>query len=243
MQDIDIVRIKNELRTDSRMLAGFLDHRHRTILENIDKYLSKFSELGRVPFETGTLETNGGKQTQRFALLNEDQCYFLLTLMRNNERVVEAKLALVKAFRDARAQLAERDSARIEGKRVRRLETDSIKMLVDYASAQGSQSAKRYYANVTRMTNDMLCIGAGQRDSLNAGQLKQLAAIETVIDLAIRDGIRAAMEYKDIYNLAKQRAGALICVFEMGMEFCPTTKSHTTVPTCQTSLATSKGIK
>ena len=216
MQEIEITRIKNELRTDSRLLASFLDHRHRTILENVDRYLSEFNEFGRVPFETGTLETNGGKQSQRYALLNEAQCYFLLTLMRNNTKVVRAKVALVKAFEETKVQLAERDAVRIEGKKVRRLETDSIKLLVDYASAKGSKSAERYYTNVTRMTNELLGIKAGQRDSLDATQLKQMATLETIVDLAIRDGIRAEMEYKEVYQLAKKRAGALVEV--MGLK-------------------------
>jgi len=210
MKDISITQIRDELRTDSRLLAGFLDHRHRTILENVDKYRVKFLELGGVPFETGTLKTNGGSQKQRYALLNEDQCYFLLTLMRNNDKIVDAKLALVKAFKQARAQIARRDIARIDGKEVRRMETDSIKQLVEYASANGSRSADRYYTNITRMTNSMLNIESGKRDALSASELKQVAIVEGVVDLAIRDGIKAEMPYKDIYKLAKTRAAMVV---------------------------------
>jgi phage regulator Rha-like protein len=206
MTEIQITQIKNELRTDSRLLAGFLDHRHRTILENIDKYRSELEQLGGLPFETGTLQTNGGPQKQRFALLSEDQCYFLLTLMRNNEKVVAAKLALVKAFKEARAQVARRDIARADGKAIRRMETDSIKALVEYASAAGSKSANRYYTNITKMTNDILGIEAGQRDKMDETQLRQVMVIENVVDLAIRDGIKAEMPYKEIYQLAKTRA-------------------------------------
>ncbi len=209
MTDLPIVKIKDELRTDSRLLASFLDHRHRTILENIDKYLTQFSELGGIPFQTEkgkALEQGGFAKAQRFALLNEDQCYFLLTLMRNNERIVKAKLELVKAFRDARAQLAKTDTARLEGKQVRRLETDSIKELVDYASARGSKSAQMYYANITKMTNKILGIKPGQRDKLTADELKKVTIIESVVDIAIRDGLKAEMNYRDIYKLAKSRA-------------------------------------
>lgn len=218
MQDIQITKIKNELRTDSRLLASFLDHRHRTILENIDKYSDEILELGGLPFETEKgkpLPQGGFSKSVRFAFLNEDQCYFLLTLMRNNARVVKAKLALVKSFKDARSQLAERDIARIEGKKVRRSETDSIKMLVEYASAKGSKSAERYYTNVTKMTNSLLGIEAGQRDDLSPNQLKQLSVIETIVDLAIRDGLKAELEYKDIYQLAKTRASALVGVLRI----------------------------
>ena len=206
MQELSIVQLKSELRTDSRLLAGFLDHRHRTILENIDKYSAELRSISGLPFETGTLETRGGVQSQRFAMLDEDQCYFLLTLMRNNERVIAAKLALVKAFKNARAQLAMRDVARLDGKLVRKAETDSIKLLVEYASANGSKSANRYYTNVTKMTNTLLGIEAGQREALDVSQLKQVAILESVVDIAIRDGVKAELPYKDIYQLAKERA-------------------------------------
>ena len=210
MKELSIVQLKSELRTDSRLLAGFLDHRHRTILENVDKYHAELSSISRLPFETGTIETRGGVQSQRFAMLDEDQCYFLLTLMRNNERVVAAKLALVKAFKNARAQLANRDIARLDGKEVRKAETDSIKLLVEYASAAGSKSAERYFGNVTRMTNSLLGIDAGVRDNLDANQLKQVSILEGVVDIAIRDGVKAEMPYKDIYQLAKERASHVV---------------------------------
>lgn len=209
MSDFLVLQIGNELRTDSRLLARFLNHRHRTILENVDKYLPLFSEIGRVPFETGTFQTAGGEQKQRYALLNESQCYFLLTLMRNNDRVVEAKLQLVKAFEDARRQLAKRDSARIEGKKARIAETESIKALVDYASASGSESANKYYVIITKMTNEFLGIESGERNSLSAERLKQIATVELVVDIAIRDGIKAELPYKDIYKLAKERVFSL----------------------------------
>ena len=212
MSQLSIVTIGKELRTDSRLLAEALDHRHRTILESIDKYLSQFSAISDVPFKTeaGVPRPQGGTTTVRYAMLTEDQCYFLLTLMRNNPKIVASKLALVKAFSNARAQLAQRDFARIEGKQVRAQETESIRALVDYATVQGSQSASRYYANVTKMTNTLLGIEAGQRDVLDTTQLKQVAIIEGVVDIAIRDGIKADMPYKDIYQLAKARSGMMI---------------------------------
>jgi phage regulator Rha-like protein len=210
--EIEIVSIKNELRTDSRLLSSYLDHRHRTILENIDKYLSELSQLGELTFqsERGEPRPQGGYSIIRYALLNEDQCYFILTLMRNNPHVVKAKLALVKAFSDARAQLAKRDIARIEGKQVRALETQAIKDLVIYASANGSKSADKYYMIITKMTNDLIGIESGQRNNLPAEKLKQITLVETMIDIAIRDGIKAELNYKEIYQLAKERASNVI---------------------------------
>ena len=117
--------------------------------------MSELSELSEVPFQTesGEIRSQGGRSITRYALLTEDQCYFVLTLMRNNPKVVKAKLNLVKAFSNARAQLAERDLARLDGKRVRKLEADSIKQLVEYASANGLK-ANLHYKDIYRLAKE-----------------------------------------------------------------------------------------
>lgn len=208
MNDISIICSNNELRTDSRNLASLLNHRHRTILENIDKYNCELVELGPLPFETekgSPLPQGGFAKETRFSLLNEDQCYFILTLMRNNDHVVKAKLNLVKAFRDARTQLAYRDIARIDGKQVRKLETKAISDLVDYAKAKGSKSADMYYTNITKMTNKLLGIESGTRDNLDARTLGDIAVMEKIVSNAVSDGINAGLDYKEIFQLAKNR--------------------------------------
>ena len=211
MNDISIIYSANELRTDSRDLAALLDHRHRTIFESITKYNSELLELGILPFETERLKTEQlGDREHKFAMLNEDQCYFVLTLMRNNARVVKAKLQLVKAFRDARTQLANRDIARVDGKQVRNLETKAIADLVEYAKAKGSKSAERYYSNITKMTNAMIGIKAGERDKLDARTLGDIAVMEKIVANAVSDGINAGMDYKDIYKLAKSRCALAV---------------------------------
>lgn len=156
-------------------------------------------------FTEARLEGQHGGGATRYFLLNEDQCYFLLTLMQNNNKAVQSKLKLVKAFRDARKQLAERDIARLDGKQVRRLETDAIKHLIEYAKASGSSKPEMYYSNITKMTNNALGIEAGQRDKMDARQLQLLKLAETIVEIAIRDGLKAELHYKDIYRLCKDR--------------------------------------
>ena len=212
----DLVQFNSNLipLVDSRLMSSRLDVRHRDMMRDIlDKYSSDFIEFGS--FARLLAKPEGGGRPQPYYLLNENQCYLLLTYIKNTPKARRLKQNLVQAFSDARDLLAQTQSARIEGKKVRRLETDSIKMLVDYASAKGSKSAERYYTNVTKMTNSLLGIEAGQRDSLSPTQLKQLSAIETIVDLAIRDGLKAELEYKDIYQLAKTRASALVDVLKI----------------------------
>ena len=208
---MDLIQIKKEFRVDSRLLANQLDTRHRTIFESIIKYESELLSISLLPIQTESVKTENsrGAKIQKYALLNEDQCYFVLTLMRNNDKVVALKLKLVKAFRDARKQLAERDIARLEGKKIRRDETDAIKELVDYAIANGSENANFYYANITKMTNDVLGIDKGMRDTLDKRQLSVLAMIEIAVRIAINDGLKAELTYKQIFALCKDRISEL----------------------------------
>lgn len=83
-------------------MALRLENKHKSVIELIGKNSDLFAEFGGVPFQTETLQTRGGKQEAKYALLNEDQCYFLLTLVRNSKKVVQLKAALVMAFRKAR---------------------------------------------------------------------------------------------------------------------------------------------
>ena len=207
--EIEIVNMDG-LRVDTRTLAPKLDVRHRGIIQNIRSYETEFSELGRVLFEKAPLSTPGGTQEIVYALLNEDQAYFLLTLSRNSPMVVRAKLSLVKAFKSARETLEHSTLARLEGKKARRIETDSIKRLVEYATQQGSKSADKYYMSVTKMTYDLLGLEAGQRDKLTKDQAQQLGMAELMVDIAIRNGIAMGLEYKAIYQLAKERVKHLV---------------------------------
>ena len=207
--EIEIVNMDG-LRVDTRTLAPKLDVRHRGIIQNIRSYEAEFSELGRVLFEKAPFQTPGGTQEIVYAMLNEDQAYFLLTLSRNSPMVVRAKLSLVKAFKSAREMMDQSTLARIEGKKARRIETDSIKKLVEYATQQGSKSADKYYMSVTKMTYDLLGFESGQRDNLTKDQAQQLGMAELMVDIAIRNGISMGLEYKAIYQLAKERVKNLV---------------------------------
>mgnify|MGYP000069424867 CR=1 FL=1 len=212
MNEISVINLSGELRADSRTFAPKMDIRHRQLMDNIRKYQSKFEELGLLPFETEAVEEDGarGIKYQQYALLNEDQAYFLLTLSRNTDAVVSAKLALVKAFRNARGQIATNEVARMEGKIARLEETGAIRELVQYATDQGSQSAKMYYVNITKMTNKLLGIETGKRDTLPADVLSKIGMVEKMVDITLRDGMKAGLPYKQIYELAKERSQQLI---------------------------------
>jgi phage regulator Rha-like protein len=90
-------------RADSRTIAEHLGTDHRSTYRLISRYAKSFERFGHLRFEIADGDRpQGGGKSARFALLNEDQCYFLLSLSRNTDRVVELKANLVQAFGDAR---------------------------------------------------------------------------------------------------------------------------------------------
>lgn len=103
---IQIQTVNNEARVDSRDIAEVLGNQHRNVVALIEDYRGDFESFSRVAFQTEAQKTAGGTQQVKFALLNEDQCYFLLTLVRNSDQVVPLKRGLVQAFKAARDLLA-----------------------------------------------------------------------------------------------------------------------------------------
>ena len=89
------------------------------------------------------------------------------------------------------------------------METDAIRDLVEYARTNGSKSSEMYYMTITKMTNSALGIDAGQRDNLDARKLNEIKIAETMVQIAISDGINAGLNYKDIYKLCKDRVSAI----------------------------------
>lgn len=107
MNAITLTHTRNEPRVDSRQLAKQLGTNHKTPMVLIERYLAKFEEFGVVPFQTEKhLVRTAGGRPERFSLLNEDQAFFLLSLSRNTDRVVDLKASLIMAFREARYEHA-----------------------------------------------------------------------------------------------------------------------------------------
>lgn len=98
---------------------------------------------------------------------------------------------------------------RQETKQVRKLETDQIKLFVEYARSQGSQSADRYYILFTNLINKRLGIESGGRDKADQGTLLRLKSLETVVELHLATLMRDELPYKKIYQEVKKFIDAL----------------------------------
>lgn len=210
MKEIVYVR-RNEIFTDSGIIAEETNVKHINIKELIIDYESEFKDFGTL--SVLNRESNGGRPEQYYAL-NEQQATFLLTLMRNSKKVVAFKLALVKEFYRMRQMLLQKSTkdwseARQSGKRARLSETDEIKALVDYAIKAGSKNADNYYLHYTRLANGAVGLKDGQRDKATHEALKGLEAIEHLIKRTVEEEIEKGTDYHDIYKIAKSRVGVL----------------------------------
>lgn len=81
MNEISVSPFEGELRADSRTFAPKMEIRHRQLMDNIKKYRVRFERMGVLPFQTEKPSEAGGRP-QEYALLNEKQAIFLLTLSR-----------------------------------------------------------------------------------------------------------------------------------------------------------------
>ncbi|WP_427017815.1 Rha family transcriptional regulator [Pseudarthrobacter sp. P1] len=94
------------LRVSSLALAEGAGVEHRAVLQLITNNIDDLEQFGGVAFEMRPFATAGGTQTQRIALLNEQQATLIMTYLRNTEKVKAFKLALVKAFFEMAKRLA-----------------------------------------------------------------------------------------------------------------------------------------
>lgn len=204
----DLVKLKgNDIFTDSLVIAQGTGNQHHAVRELIKKYKDDIEDFGTLLISNE--ESTGGRPTELF-LMNEEQATFLMTLLKNSKKVVAFKKELVRQFYEMRRLLLERQSphwqaTRLESKTNRRMETDEIKALVEYAKANGSKNADKYYVNFTKLANKVVGIPPDSRDAITASQLNNLILIEHIIGEIIKAGIRQGSYYKDIYQACKKQ--------------------------------------
>lgn len=182
--DIVLVQEQAVPRVDSRVIAAQLGKKHRSVYRLITDHQEDHETFGILRFEIAEIEGRG--QPEKYALLNEDQCYLLLTHTRNTEQTRRLKVALVKAFGEARRAAAERlskqvDPAWIEARR----DTKRGHVLTAFAlettrARLGKATERHHYQNESLLirfalqgNRDNLC-----RECMNSHELKVLARVE-----------------------------------------------------------------
>lgn len=177
-------------RVDSRLLAQHLGIQHKNVLANLRRHMEDFHQLGILAFKTPVI--NGRGQPEAFALLNEDQSCFLLSLFRYSKRVVDLKLQLVLVFRDVR-----------QGQNIHRKEyLPGYRALHDeIARLAGDTPHVRFvHMNVNKVINHAIGLGSGRRRGLPS---RDDALLVVALSLA-HDAVAVARDHKDGYFAVKQ---------------------------------------
>lgn len=195
---------KNNIFTNSRIIAEGTGNKHHAIRELIKRYKSDIEDFGTLLILNE--ESTGGRPMEVY-LLNEEQATFVITLLRNSKVVVKFKKELVRQFYAMRQFLMEKQSqlwtdTRQNNKENRLKETDVIKLLQDYAKEQGSTHSDKLYMVYTKLANTVI---DGKRDNMGVSGLNNLTLVESIILQTIQAGMSMQMYYKDIYKFCKDR--------------------------------------
>lgn len=94
--------------TTTLQIAIGLGLQHASVIKLVRTYRPDFADLGPIRFEIrkgGALQHGGYAKATEYAVLDEQQATFLMTLLRNSPRVIAFKKSLVKAFFEARTLL------------------------------------------------------------------------------------------------------------------------------------------
>jgi phage regulator Rha-like protein len=182
---------RNEQRIDSRLLARELRNQHRPVMALIDRYADTFGRFGKVLFQKAPSAHSRTGQRERFALLNEDQAYFLLALSRNTEHVVELKAKLVAAFQAARKAAELRQSEYLPA--YHQLH-DALHLLADGASHE-----RFLHMNVNKLVNRAADVEPGSRWRAPVPKQGLLIAAQVIAAGALS----GAADHREAYDRVK----------------------------------------
>ena len=178
-QKSELVTVVKEVAcVDSRILADSLGTLHKNTFAQIKAYQSDFEAFGKVPFQTEALASG---QRERFARLNEDQAFLLLTISRNTPTVRELKRKLVQAFSEARKVAQLRHCEYLPGHHELH---DRLHLL---AIAGGTSNERFVHINVNRLLNKVAGIEPGQRAASRLPQQSLLIVAQALAAQALRD--------------------------------------------------------
>ena len=201
LSDFVLTTTIDEARIDSRLLAKPLGNKHQSVFELLKNYRADFEELGLLRFQTG--KGTGGRP-EKFAMLNEDQAYLLLTYSRNNPKTRCLKIKLVKAFSEARKAA---DMRRTEYLPTYHRLQDAI-----HTAAAGSANERYVHINVAKLLNKTVGIDAGQRTA--APVAKQ--ALLIVGQMMAAQDMQSALDHRDGFQRVKQSMLALHNIAMLG---------------------------
>jgi Rha family phage regulatory protein len=207
--------VSDNMTTTSLIIAEHFGKAHKNVLQAIDN-LGCSEQFSRLNFQPSDFVNSRGKTYKGYVITRDG--FSMLVMGFTGTKAMQWKEKFLAAFNAMEKALLKQSNdvdwkaARLQLKSVRQETTDAIKDFVTYATAQGSQNAKMYYANITNMEYKALGLlqqakqtEGNFRDTLDLLQISQLQLAETLASKAIQKGMQDELHYKEIYIYAKQK--------------------------------------
>lgn len=199
---ITLTTDRGEARIDSRLVAEQLGNQHKNVIGLVRTYQQDFAELGRVAFETRTMQTAGGPQKYEVALLNENQCYLLLTYSRNTPRARALKINLVRAFSEARNRTSALDAQHLPLYHAMHAE---VSALARRAKECGSSTPEHlFHITANKALNAAMGIANGEQHTLTIEQQLILATLQAVYRRHLHSSLANGDDHREAGRKARE---------------------------------------
>lgn len=196
---------KNNAYTTSLIVSEYFGKQHYNVIRDIEN-LDCSKEFIALNFEGSKYKDARGK-TQPMYKIKKDGLVFLI-MGYKGKKARELKEKYIQQFNKMEKLIdeiltPEWQQQRLANKVTRKLETDQIKLFVNYAKEHGSKNADRYYTLFSKLANKYAYIS--NRDFSDFKKLKNLEMIENVINKEIIKLVSNEVEYHVAYNTIKNK--------------------------------------
>jgi len=213
---------RNEAFTSSNIVSDMLEVPNKDLLRTIDKVIKLYNltvlhstvkNAKHQPIFIETTYKNKRGRVYKSYDMNEAAYMLLAMQLSKYKNAREVQIAVVTAFSMMKEAILNHDNPewnqiRSEGKEVRKIETDVIKDLVEYARQQGATNYKFIYSNYTRMMNKEMQLiiesqGMPIKDLSTKQDLLLISIAEKQLSYYLQNAMKEGLHYKDIYKGAK----------------------------------------
>jgi len=199
---VELKPVKGEARVDSRIIARELGNQHESMIRLIDEYQSDFEEFGVVRFQIGKPPKGSkGGRPERFALLNEDQAYLLLTYAKNTPEARRLKVNLVKAF----ARFREGRQVAADYLPFYHTLHDEVSKLAQWARLHGSTTPEEFFhSNANRLINRAFGLDSDARAGLPPTLKVMVTGAQALAAETLSKALAEELGHKEAYQRVKQ---------------------------------------
>jgi Rha family phage regulatory protein len=216
---MDLVEVKRkDVYCDSHLVAKKFGYKPGYVVKHIKNVIKDIEDMEVVKmfapkYMIEEREYRGNKYVAY--LMNRD--FFSILAMRfKGKKAFQWQAGFIAAFNamEQRLLIADKNatdpnwlSQRNQGKIARKEETDIIKKFVEYATNQGSTSAKFYYKHITNATYKALGLMVQRkpklRDTMDLYEISELLLAERIARNSLDKYMKLGRHYKDIYDSVK----------------------------------------